>query len=138
MHKKHIVLISVLAVIAITLISLGVIGWMTGWDFPTTSRAAQPDYWPTNGWQYSTPEEQGIDSAKLAEGLLAIRENNIQVHSLLLVRHGYKVVDATFYPYDGQTVHDMASVTKSVMTTLIGIAAEQGKLNPDDRMVTFF
>jgi len=48
------------------------------------------------------------------------------------------VVDAYFYPYDGQTVHDVASVTKSVMTTLIGIAADQGKLELDQPLVSFF
>ena len=47
-------------------------------------------------------------------------------------------MDAYFYPYDGSTVHDMASVTKSVMTTLIGIAADQGKLDLDKPMVSFF
>ncbi len=97
-----------------------------------------PDYWPTQGWRSSTPEAQGIYSDKLAELLLAIREGNVQIHSLLVIRHGYVVVDATFYPYDGQTVHNVASVTKSVMTTLIGIAADQGKLDLDDKMVSFF
>jgi CubicO group peptidase (beta-lactamase class C family) len=55
-----------------------------------------------------------------------------------VIRNGRVVTDATFYPYDGATVHDVASVTKSVMTTLIGIAAGQGKLNLDDPMVSFF
>ena len=69
--------------------------------------------------------------------LQAIRQQNIQIHSLLVIRNDYVVLDATFYPYDGKDVHDMASVTKSVMTTLIGIAADQGKLSLDDRMVSF-
>ncbi len=43
----------------------------------------EPDYWPTEGWRSSTPEEQGIDSDKLAELLLASRQQNVQVHSLL-------------------------------------------------------
>jgi CubicO group peptidase (beta-lactamase class C family) len=55
-----------------------------------------------------------------------------------VIRNGYVVVDATFYPYDGQTVHNVASVTKSLMTTLIGIAADQGKLVLDDKVVSFF
>ena len=55
-----------------------------------------------------------------------------------MIRHGHVVVDATFYPYDGQAVHNVASVTKSLMTTLIGIAADQGKLNLEDKMVSFF
>ena len=97
-----------------------------------------PDYWPTQGWRTSTPEEQGINSAKLAEGLLVIKEKGIRIHSLLLVRYGRVFLDAYFYPYDGSAVHDMASVTKSITTTLIGIAIDQGKLKLDDPMVSFF
>ena len=97
-----------------------------------------PAYWPTEGWQTNTPEEQGIDSAKLAEMLLTIQQQKIDIHSLMLVRNGAVVVDANFYPYDGSTVHEVASVTKSFMTTLIGIAADQGKLSLDDPMVSFF
>lgn len=103
-----------------------------------TARPPAPDYWPTEGWQSSTPEAQGMDSALLADALLAWRQQNVQIHSLQIVRNGYMVADATFYPYDGQTIHDVASVTKSVMTTLIGIAADQGKLDLDDKMVSFF
>ena len=105
---------------------------------PSTSSVPAPDYWPTTGWRNSTPEAQGIDSDKLADLVLAVREQNIQVHSLLVIRNGYLVADATFYPYDGQTAHNVASVTKSLMTTLIGIAADQGKLDLDDKMVSFF
>jgi len=99
---------------------------------------AAPPYWPTQGWRSVTPEGQGFDSAKLANALLTIREKNIRVHSLLLIRNGYAFVDATFYPYDGTAAHDVASVTKSVTTTLIGIAADQGKLQLDQPMVSFF
>jgi CubicO group peptidase (beta-lactamase class C family) len=96
--------------------------------------------WP--GWAQdlprSTPEEQGIDSVRLADGLLSMREQGIDVHSLLMIRNGAVVVDAYFYPYDGATVHDLASETKSVMTTLIGIAAGQGKLSLDAPVLSFF
>jgi CubicO group peptidase (beta-lactamase class C family) len=98
----------------------------------------EPDYWPTDGWQAAPPETAGFRSDKMAEGLLAIRQEGIPIHSLTIIRHGQVAVDAYFYPYDGSTVHDMASVTKSVMTTLIGIAADQGKLDLDDPMVSFF
>lgn len=101
-------------------------------------RPAAPAVWPTTAWQTTTPEAQGIDSDKLAAMLLAIREHEIPIHSLLLIRNGRIVTDATFYPYDGRTIHDMASVTKSVMTTLIGIAADQGKLDLDAPLVSFF
>jgi CubicO group peptidase (beta-lactamase class C family) len=101
-------------------------------------RRPMPDYWPTHGWRRTAPEEQGIDSGKLAEGLLAIREKQFNIHSLLIIRNGLIVLDAYFYPYDGKTFHELASVTKSIMTTLIGIAADQGKLKLDQPMLSFF
>jgi len=93
---------------------------------------------PTTEWPTTPPEAQGFDSTKLADAILTWRDQGIPIHSLLLIRNGYAVADATFYPYDGQTAHDVASVTKSVMTTLIGIAVDQGKLNLDDTVVSFF
>jgi len=94
--------------------------------------------WPTADWQACPPEEQGIDSAKLADGLVVIRERGLYLHSLMIIRNGYVVLDSSFYPYDGKAVHDVASVTKSIMTTLIGIAVDQGKLKLDDPALSFF
>jgi CubicO group peptidase (beta-lactamase class C family) len=56
----------------------------------------------------------------------------------LLIRNGSAVVDAYFYPFDGSTVHNLASVTKSIMPALVAIAAEQGKLSLDAPMLSFF
>jgi len=97
-----------------------------------------PAYWPTNGWRSSTPEQQGIDSVKLAEALDYIRQHDINIHSLLLVRNGYVVLDAYFYPYDEKSVHDLASVTKSVTSTLMGIAIDQGKIKTAQQAVPEF
>ena len=56
-------------------------------------------YWPTEGWRTSTPEQQGIDSEKLVELLDYIQEKDIKIHSLLIIRNGYVVTDAYFYPF---------------------------------------
>jgi CubicO group peptidase (beta-lactamase class C family) len=93
---------------------------------------------PAQDWPSSSPEEQGVDSAKLAEGLLAIQANGTNIHSLMIVRNGSVILDAYFYPYDGTIYHDRASVTKSLVTTLVGIAADQGRLDLDQPMVSFF
>lgn len=103
-----------------------------------SAQVATPTYWPTQGWRTTTPEEQGFDSGKTAAGLQEIRNQNLDVHSLMVIRNGLALVDAYFYPYDGATVHDVASVTKSIMTTLIGIAVDQGKLQLDQPMLSFF
>jgi CubicO group peptidase (beta-lactamase class C family) len=94
--------------------------------------------WPTAGWSSCAPEDQGFDSAKLADGLMAIRERGLYLHSLMLIRNGHALLDASFYPYDGKAVHDVASVSKSIMTTLIGIAADRGRLGLDDPALSFF
>jgi CubicO group peptidase (beta-lactamase class C family) len=86
---------------------------------------AQP-FWPTRGWRTSTPEQQGMDSNKLAEAVEFILRNNVRVHSLLVIRNGFIVADAHFYPYLPNSRHDVASVTKSVTSTLIGIAIDKG------------
>lgn len=77
---------------------------------------------PTEGWSKASPEEVGIDSSVLADALEFIHERKLPIHSLLLVRDGRLILEAYFFPYDGQAPHDLASVTKSVTSTLIGIA----------------
>ncbi|HSN23644.1 MAG TPA: serine hydrolase domain-containing protein, partial [Methylomicrobium sp.] len=104
-------------------------------DAETLSEA---EYWPTEGWQTATPEEDGFDSRRLAEGLLDLRENNEAIDSLLVISNGHVILDAYFSPYDGSFPHDLASVTKSFTTTLVAIAAAQGKLDLDKPMVTYF
>lgn len=101
---------------------------------PALSASAQQ----SSDWSTTTAEEQGMDSVRLADGLRAIRDSGMPIHSLLLVRDGQLVVEAYFYPYDGVALHDQASVTKSVTTTLIGIAIDQEKLSLDDPMPSFF
>jgi len=95
-------------------------------------------YFPTKGWRTSTPEEQGFDSGKLAEELQALQENNVNIDSLLIIRNGYVILDAYFYPYDNSIPHKLASVTKSCTTTQIGIAVDQGLIQLDQPMVSFF
>jgi CubicO group peptidase (beta-lactamase class C family) len=107
---------------------------------PSTIPIQTPEeiYWPTSGWKTTTPEEQGFSSGKLAEMLLALQENKIGIDSLLIIRNGFVLLDATFQSYDGTFPHNMASVTKSITTTLVAIAAGQGKLQLDQPMLTYF
>jgi len=126
----------VFGLIAVAMLAVLAIVLIPRWLKP--EQVATQPYWPTQDWRTSTPEEQGFDSAKLAEGLQAIQKQHIRIDSLLVIRNGYVLLDAYFYPYDDTLPHDLASVTKSIMTTLIAIAAGQGKLQLDQPMVSFF
>lgn len=98
-----------------------------------------PEYWPTAGWRESTPERQGIDSSTLLKMFAVVRQRHTRVHNVLIIRNGYVVLDASFYPYDPDAAHDLASVTKSVTSTLIGAAIQDGKIDgPDAKVLSFF
>jgi CubicO group peptidase (beta-lactamase class C family) len=85
------------------------------------------------------PEEVGIDSAALAEMFDFVRERKIPVHSVQIVRHGRLVLDAYFYPYRAGMRHDVASVTKSITSTLVGIAIDKGLIrNVRQPVISFF
>jgi CubicO group peptidase (beta-lactamase class C family) len=67
-----------------------------------------------------------------------IRERQIPVHSIQLVRRGRLVLDAYFHPYDGRTRHDVASVTKSFTSTLVGLAIDRGHIRDVQQLVLGF
>jgi CubicO group peptidase (beta-lactamase class C family) len=95
---------------------------------PVAAAPSAPAYWPTNGWRTTTPEEQGMDSEKLADMLEHIQAENLNLHSLLIVRHGYLVGEIYAQPYTAGQAHWVASTTKSVVSALVGIAIQQGKI----------
>src|SRR5438034_8165758 len=68
----------------------------------------------------------------MSKKMLAMRgvaqQRDLNIHSMVIVRDGYVVVEAYFYPYNEKDVHDVASVTKGITSTLIGIAIEAGKI----------
>jgi CubicO group peptidase (beta-lactamase class C family) len=90
-------------------------------------------------WVAATPESQGIDSARIAAAIEGLRERGAPIHSLLIVRNGKLVTEAYFHPYDGKTPHDIASVTKPITTTLIGLAIKKGLIaGVDEPMLSIF
>jgi CubicO group peptidase (beta-lactamase class C family) len=70
-----------------------------------------------------------MDSEVLAQAFDYVREYQIPIHSLVIVRNGYVVLDAYFYPFEEGQLHDGASMTKSITSTLIGIAIGEHKLS---------
>jgi CubicO group peptidase (beta-lactamase class C family) len=92
--------------------------------------------WPTEGWATSTPEEQGMDSGLLADGLeYLIEQDGFDIHSLTVIRNGHLVADAYFYPFIEGSQHNLASVTKSFTSTLVGMAHEAGLIESLDQPV---
>ncbi len=92
--------------------------------------AAEPAaYWPTQGWRSSAPEEQGMDGQKLSAMLDEIQQMKFSLDSLLVIRHGYIVSENYFSFYQAETTHELYSCTKSFVSTLVGIAMDQGLID---------
>ncbi|MBD3190570.1 MAG: serine hydrolase [Candidatus Heimdallarchaeota archaeon] len=102
------------------------------------SKSSTRDYWPTDGWETSSPEEQMMDSEKLANLLAHIEEEQLFIDSVLIIRHGYLVEEQYYHNYTRNKLHQVWSVTKSFTSALIGIAKEEGYLTLDQKVLDFF
>jgi CubicO group peptidase (beta-lactamase class C family) len=106
---------------------------------PPASSSAASAYWPTDGWRTSAPEEQGMDGRMITQVLDTIEREGLAFHSLLIVRNGYLVSESYFWGYSEKRKHDLYSVTKSFVSTLVGIAVDQGYIEGIERpMAGFF
>lgn len=82
-----------------------------------------------DGWEISTPLEEGFDPSKLDKVYRDVYDNspNPNIRSLLVARNGKLIGEAYFKdPYDRERMHDIMSVTKSVTSLLAGVALEKG------------
>jgi CubicO group peptidase (beta-lactamase class C family) len=58
---------------------------------------------------------------------------------VVIIRNGRVVLDTRFYPFSAEWRHDIASVTKSFMSALVGIAIDKGYISGVDvPMLDFF
>lgn len=94
------------------------------------------DYYPTNGWRSAKPETYGMDSRLLSAAVEYITDEWPKVNSLLVVRNGYLVKEQYFNGYKSTDAYNVKSVTKSFMSSLIGMALEKGYFKNIDQPVT--
>ncbi len=88
-----------------------------------------------DGWQTSTPGAENLDAAALASVLNSIRDGHFPgVDGVVIARNQRLVAEAYYNGFDRDTVHELRSTGKSFISTLVGIAADQGLLSLDDTL----
>jgi len=88
---------------------------------------------------YSTPEQEGISSRAILQFVEALeKEQPDAIHSLMLRRHGKIVAEGWWAPYSPDNPHLLWSLSKSFTSTAIGMAQDEGLLNIDDQVISFF
>ena len=106
------------------------------WEtFTTGSTLAENEYRyltplkTDDGWQTSSLNEEGVDAGQINELMQNILNGHDEVknvHSVLLVKNGKLVLEEYFLGTHRNHIHPLQSDTKSVISILIGIAADKG------------
>ena len=98
-----------------------------------------------DGWRVASLAEVGLDQnriSQLVEKILAeppSLSNPVNIHSLLIARHGKLVLEEYFYGFDTNRAHDMRSASKTYSSAMLGIARDHGsKIGPDALVYSVF
>ena len=94
--------------------------------------------WPTTNWSVSTPEEQGMNSAFLDAGDRWVRSSSPNRFSFLVIRNGYLVYEKYYNGRTADSKDHVASISKSFLSALTGIAIDKGLTALDDRWFDAF
>lgn len=84
------------------------------------------------------PEAVGIPSAALEAFIAGAEADAIELHSLMLVRHGQVAAEGWWRPYGPELRHHLFSLSKSFTSMAVGFAVQEGLLTLEDRVVAHF
>ncbi len=62
----------------------------------------------------------------------------VENHGLLIMQNGETVFEEYAYPYSADMPHTLFSVTKSVVSTAVGFAIDEGLFSLDDKIIDLF
>jgi CubicO group peptidase (beta-lactamase class C family) len=89
-------------------------------------------------WRNASAEQQGMNSTLLNNMTEFIQNNVFTLHSILISRNNYLVCEEYFAGHNEQMKHEIWSCTKSITSTLVGIAIDQGYFSIDDAVIDLF
>ncbi len=85
-----------------------------------------------------TPESVGVPSGAVTSLLDELYRRGTEMHSFMLLRHGKVYAEGSWSPYSPQTQHILFSFSKSLTSTAIGFARQEGILSLQERLVDIF
>ncbi len=86
----------------------------------------------------SLPEAQGVSSERILDFIKAVEADKLNLHSLMILRHGSVLAEGWWTPYAPGLKHTLYSLSKSFTSSAIGLAVGEGKLTVDDKIVSIF
>lgn len=107
-------------------------------DTPVPYEYQVPQQLP-DGWEVGDLREEKVDAVPITSGVSQIRSGKIPaMHSLLILRHGRLLLEEYFNGFTGDSHHPLFSCTKSVFSTVYGIAQDQGLLSVDEKISNLY
>lgn len=67
-----------------------------------------------------------------------IQENNICMHSCMMIRNGKVLLEVYWDPIKKDELHRLYSATKSFVSVSIGVLIDRGQISLEDKIITFF
>ena len=80
----------------------------------------------------ATPESVGVKSESIQAFFDAVKQENIPLHSIQIVRHGKLICDAVAKPYTHESFHRIFSAAKGVVATAVLLCIQDGLFGIDD------
>lgn len=86
----------------------------------------------------TTPEAVGLPSKAIEAFLHNVKNSGIELHSLMILRHGQVCAEGWWKPYGPDKLHNVHSFTKTFVATAIGLLVEDGAISLEDKLISFF
>ncbi|ABS02772.1 serine hydrolase domain-containing protein [Kineococcus radiotolerans] len=87
----------------------------------------------------TSPSAQGVDARGISAFLDALEAApDVEPHSVQVLRHGAVVAEGWWAPYAPQRPHLLYSLSKSFTSTALGFAVEEGLVDLDATVVSYF
>ena len=81
------------------------------------------------------PSDVGVPAAAIHAVLDTVEALGLEMHSLMVVRHGHVAAEGWWAPYAAERVHLLYSLSKSFTSSAVGFAVAEGRFRLDDRVV---
>lgn len=96
------------------------------------------NYCKASEWQNADPQAVGMDPQKLLELETMIMSQYKNINGMVIVRKGNVVFERYYNGYGPDDTFHVASVTKSIISALIGISIDKGYIKSADQKVLDF
>lgn len=89
-------------------------------------------------FEHVTPESVGVKSSAVSAFIEEINEKGIGLQSFTFIRRDKIFAGCFWEPYSKDVPHVLYSMSKSVTSTAVGFCVDEGLLDLDDKVHTFF